>query len=62
MTRGAWAILVFHEVLPQRKGEGDTAAAVHERILGLVAQRPLWCAPMGEVYARLTRPKTVRHA
>ena len=60
VARGAWAILVFHEILPQRQGEGDTAAAVHERVLDLVAQRPLWCAPMGEVYARLTKPRTVR--
>ena len=61
VARGAWAILIFHEVLPRRQGEGDTAIAVHERILDMIAERPLWCAPMGEVFARLARPKTVRH-
>ena len=58
LARGAWAILVFHEVLPHRLGEGDTSLRTHERILDLIGRRPLWCAPMGEVFAHLadTRP------
>ncbi|HUO21994.1 MAG TPA: polysaccharide deacetylase family protein [Caulobacteraceae bacterium] len=54
LARGGWAILVFHDVLPQWRAEGDTAAAVHSRVLDLIADRPLWCAPMGEVFTRLT--------
>jgi peptidoglycan/xylan/chitin deacetylase (PgdA/CDA1 family) len=57
LARGAWAILVFHEVLPARMGEGDTSIRTHERILDLIAQRPLWCAPMGEVFTHLCGSK-----
>ena len=53
LARGAWAILVFHEVLPQRAGEGDTSIAVHDRVLDLVQRRRIWCAPMGEVFTHL---------
>jgi peptidoglycan/xylan/chitin deacetylase (PgdA/CDA1 family) len=55
IASGGWAMLVFHEVLPDRMGEGDTAVAVHDRILDLIANRPLWCAPMGEVFAHLAQ-------
>lgn len=54
VARGSWAILVFHQVLPKRGGEGDTSIAVHQRILGLVQDRRLWCAPMGAVFTHLT--------
>jgi peptidoglycan/xylan/chitin deacetylase (PgdA/CDA1 family) len=57
LARGAWAILVFHEVLPERLGEGDTSIRTHERILDLIGQRSLWCAPMGEVFAHLAAVK-----
>jgi peptidoglycan/xylan/chitin deacetylase (PgdA/CDA1 family) len=50
MDQGRWAILVFHEVLPARVGEGDTSIAVHGRILDFIKRQPLWCAPMGEVF------------
>jgi hypothetical protein len=58
LKRGGWAILVFHEVLPQWAGEGDTTVAVHNRVLDLVAARPVWCAPMGEVFAHLSARQT----
>lgn len=54
LARGDWAILVFHQVLPKRAGEGDTSVAVHQAILDHVRDRRLWCAPMGEVFTYLT--------
>lgn len=45
--RGHWAILVFHEVLPRRVGEGDTSIALHGQILDWLVRQPVWCAPMG---------------
>ena len=53
MRRGYWAILVFHEVLPRRVGEGDTSVAVHQQVLDLVRRQSLWCAPMGEVFGHI---------
>jgi peptidoglycan/xylan/chitin deacetylase (PgdA/CDA1 family) len=53
LARGAWAILVFHEVLPVRGGEGDTSIRTHEAILDWITRRPFWVAPVREVYARL---------
>ena len=50
MRRGHWAILVFHEVLPRRIGEGDTSLGVHQQVLDMIRRESLWCAPMGEVY------------
>lgn len=50
---GHWAILVFHDVLPKRLGEGDTSTDVHQRILDWISTKPLWCAPMGEVFRYL---------
>jgi peptidoglycan/xylan/chitin deacetylase (PgdA/CDA1 family) len=50
MASGGWAILVFHEVLPARAGEGDTSVAAHEVILRWLARAPVWCAPLGEVF------------
>lgn len=54
LARGAWAILVFHQVVPKRSGEGDTSIATHARILDLVQGRRFWCAPMGQVFEHLT--------
>ncbi len=50
MAEGGWAILVFHDVLPRRAGEGDTSAAAHQAILDWLAAQSVWCAPLGEVY------------
>jgi peptidoglycan/xylan/chitin deacetylase (PgdA/CDA1 family) len=50
LNRGAWAVLVFHEVLPARRGEGDTSVAVHRSLLERVASGPFWCAPLGEAF------------
>ncbi len=49
-----WAILIFHDVLPARIGEGDTSNASHDLILDWIVKDGLWCAPMGEVFAHLT--------
>ena len=50
LRQGGWAILVFHEVLPRRLGEGDTSIAVHRRILEWLVRQPVWCAPMRDVF------------
>jgi peptidoglycan/xylan/chitin deacetylase (PgdA/CDA1 family) len=55
MRDGNWAILVFHDVMPKRMGEGGTSVAVHQKILDYIAAQPLWCAPMGEVFQTVTR-------
>lgn len=41
LARGAWAILVFHDVLPKRHSPGDTTCKVHERILARAARGDL---------------------
>lgn len=53
LAQGAWAILVFHEVLPRWKSEGDVSIGVHRRILKHIADRGFWCAPMGQVFAHV---------
>lgn len=53
--QGGWAILIFHEVKPHWRSTGDASAGVHAAILDDILRRPLWCAPMGEVFRRLTR-------
>jgi peptidoglycan/xylan/chitin deacetylase (PgdA/CDA1 family) len=50
---GGWAILVFHEVLDRKRGDGDTSIAVHRAILDDLQARNLWCAPVRTVLARL---------
>ncbi|HZZ68890.1 MAG TPA: polysaccharide deacetylase family protein [Phenylobacterium sp.] len=50
VSRGGWAILVFHEVVPEWRGEGDASVASHNKILTRIAQPDLWCAPMGQVF------------
>ena len=59
LAMGGWAILVFHEVLPARRQEGDTSIAVHARILDLVQSERLWCAAMGSVLTRLDARRTL---
>lgn len=49
MAKGGWAILVFHEVIEKRLGEGDTSTATHGAILKWIADAPVWCAPMAAV-------------
>jgi len=46
---GFWAILIFHDILPRRKGDGDTSIAHHDLILDWIRTQPLWCAPMRDV-------------
>ena len=58
MLRGDWAILVFHEILPARKGEGDTSERSHHAILAWLAGQPVWCAPMREVFEYATTART----
>jgi peptidoglycan/xylan/chitin deacetylase (PgdA/CDA1 family) len=51
--RGAWSILIFHAVLPERLDEGDTTIATHAAILDLIARAGFWCAPVGQVLEKL---------
>jgi peptidoglycan/xylan/chitin deacetylase (PgdA/CDA1 family) len=53
VSEGAWAILVFHDVLPRWGTEGDASIGVHRRILQLVADAPVWVAPMGQVFEHI---------
>jgi len=53
IAKGYWAILVFHEVIERRLGEGDTSIGVHRAILQWIAQAPVWCAPMSAVLGRI---------
>jgi hypothetical protein len=53
MRQGFWAILIFHDVLPQRIAEGDTSIASHNLILDWINAQPVWCAPMGSVMHHL---------
>jgi len=52
-SQGAWAILVFHDILPRWETEGDASIGVHRRILQLVADGGFWVAPMGQVFEHL---------
>jgi peptidoglycan/xylan/chitin deacetylase (PgdA/CDA1 family) len=60
MAEHRWAILIFHEILPSRRGAGDTSIATHAAILDWIAAQPLWCAPMGEVLGSLISPSLTR--
>jgi peptidoglycan-N-acetylglucosamine deacetylase len=50
VAQGGWAILVFHEVVPQWRTDGDASVATHNRILAHIADLGVWCAPMGQVF------------
>jgi len=50
IDRGYWAILIFHDVVDQRKYTGQTSCATHEAILNWIASQPVWCAPMRETF------------
>jgi peptidoglycan/xylan/chitin deacetylase (PgdA/CDA1 family) len=56
MRRGGWAILVFHDVLVKRQGEGDTSVASHKAVLQWLREQPVWCAPLGEVFLHCAGP------
>jgi peptidoglycan/xylan/chitin deacetylase (PgdA/CDA1 family) len=53
LAHGGWAILVFHEVLDKRVGEGDTSIGVHGAILDWLSKAPVWCAPMSSVLSHI---------
>jgi peptidoglycan/xylan/chitin deacetylase (PgdA/CDA1 family) len=53
MRLGFWAILIFHDVVPRRLGDGDTSIASHDLILDWIRTQPLWRAPMGAVLREL---------
>ncbi len=55
MARGGWAILIFHEIKPKVEEDGDTSVETHRQILEWIKSKPLWCAPMGEAFERVTR-------
>jgi len=50
VAEGGWAILVFHDVVPKWRADGDVSVATHDRILAHIAALDVWCAPMGEVF------------
>ncbi len=50
VARGYWAILIFHDIVEQRRETGETSRATHQAILDWIARQPVWCAPMGEVF------------
>ena len=50
VAQGGWAILVFHEVLPKSRGDGDASIATHNKILANIAALDVWCAPMGQAF------------
>ncbi|MFL5297708.1 MAG: polysaccharide deacetylase family protein [Phenylobacterium sp.] len=49
-SQGAWAILVFHDILPRWASEGDASIGVHRRILQHIADEGFWVAPMGKAF------------
>ena len=53
MQRGDWAILVFHDILKDRTGPGDTSIATHQAVLNWLSAQPVWCAPMGQVLGHI---------
>jgi len=55
VKQGYWAILVFHDVAAVPTVAGQTGLAMHEEILKAIAGKPLWCAPMASVFARIRR-------
>jgi len=53
MRLGFWAILIFHDVLPRRLGDGDTSIVHHDLILDWIKTQSIWCAPMRSVLREL---------
>ena len=54
LRANAWAILIFHDVVPSRSALGETSLSHHREILHWIASKPLWCAPMGHVLAHIS--------
>ena len=50
IDRGYWAILIFHDVVDQRRSTGETSRQTHQAILEWIAGKAVWCAPMGQVF------------
>jgi peptidoglycan/xylan/chitin deacetylase (PgdA/CDA1 family) len=50
IAQGGWAILVFHDVLPTWRTDGDASVTTHNKILAHIAELDVWCAPMGQVF------------
>jgi len=50
VAQGDWAILVFHDVPPHWRADGDASVATHNKILEHIAELDVWCAPMGQVF------------
>jgi hypothetical protein len=48
---GAWAILVFHDIVEGEASAGATTASDHAAILRMIRASGAWCAPLGEVLA-----------
>ena len=55
VAQGGWAILVFHDVLPKWRADGDASVATHNKILAHIAGLDVWCAPMGQVFDYVER-------
>lgn len=53
-SQRAWAVLVFHGIAAAPAEEGEIREAMHARILDSVRNLPLWCAPFGQVFERLS--------
>ena len=53
LASGGWAILVFHDVVPAWRGEGDASTRVHEAILDMVQAADVWAAPVGAVLGHI---------
>jgi peptidoglycan/xylan/chitin deacetylase (PgdA/CDA1 family) len=60
LAAGGWAILVFHDVVGARSGDGQTSSASHRAILAWLQQQPAWIAPMGEVFQYICSRTAVR--
>jgi peptidoglycan/xylan/chitin deacetylase (PgdA/CDA1 family) len=58
MATGAWAILVFHDIVQTRVGEGDASIRTHRAVLAWLQRQHVWCAPMGQVLDTVTTIST----
>ena len=50
IARGYWAILIFHDIVGERRQTGETSGTTHRAILDFIARQPVWCAPLGRVF------------
>jgi hypothetical protein len=56
--KNRWAILIIHDVAHRPRSQGEISARLHAHLLDAIAASPLWCAPLGEVFRRLTGRST----